>query len=76
MLYFTKTKATSDFVVDIVEDFWLSNSKDFSKIKTLIINSDNGSETSSHRTQFIKRIVEFANKYSIYSKVSLLSAIS
>jgi hypothetical protein len=65
MLYFTKTKATSDFIVDILEDFWLSNIYAFSKIQTLIINSDNGPENSSHRTQFIKRIVEFSNKYSI-----------
>jgi len=65
MLYFTKTKSTSDFIVDILEDYWLSNIYAFSKVKTLIINSDNGPESNSHRTQFIKRIVEFAHKYSI-----------
>ena len=64
-LYFTKTKTTADFIVDILEDYWVSNIASFSKIKTLILNSDNGSESNSHRTQFIKRIVEFANKYSI-----------
>ena len=58
MLYFTRTKATSDFIIDIIEDFWLSNKESFSNIKTLIVNSDNGPENSSHRTQFIKRIVE------------------
>ena len=69
MLYFTKTKATSDFIVDTIEDFWLSNIHNFSKIQTLIVNSDNGPENNSHRTQFIKRIVEFANKYSITVKL-------
>jgi transposase len=65
MLYFTKTKSTSDFIVDILEDFWLDNVYAFSKVKTLIINSDNGPESSSRRTQFIKRIVEFSHKYSV-----------
>jgi transposase len=69
MLYFTKTKVTSDFIVDILEDFWLSNIYAFPKVQTLIINSDNGPENSSHRTQFIKRIVEFSNKYSITVKL-------
>lgn len=69
MLYFTKTKATSDFIVDIIEDYWLSNKDSFSKIKTLVINSDNGTENSSRRTQFIKRLIEFANKYSITVKL-------
>lgn len=69
MLYFTKTKATSDFIVDIIEDYWLSNKDSFSKIKTLVVNSDNGTENSSRRTQFIKRLIEFANKYSITVKL-------
>jgi len=28
----------------------------------LVINADNGPETNSHRTQFVKRLVEFARK--------------
>lgn len=67
--YFTRTKVTADFIVDILEDYWLSNKDAVSKVKTLILNSDNGSESNSHRTQFIKRIVEFANKYSITVKL-------
>ena len=69
MLYFTRTKSTADFIIDIIEDFWLSNKDSFSNIKTLIVNSDNGPENRSHRTQFIKRIVEFANKYSVTIKL-------
>jgi hypothetical protein len=68
-LYFTRTKITADFIVDTIEDYWLSNKKDFLKVQTLIVNSDNGPESSSHRTQFIKRIVEFSNKYSIIVKL-------
>ncbi len=38
---------------------------------TIVLNADNGPENSSHRTQFIKRIVEFAQ--SIKIDVSLAS---
>jgi hypothetical protein len=63
--YFTKSKVTADFIVDVLEDYWKSNIEDFSNIKTLILYADNGPENSSRRTQFIKRLVEFANKFSI-----------
>lgn len=64
-LYFTESKVTSDFIVDILEDFWLGERHRFSRIKTLVINQDNGPENSSRRTQFMKRIVEFAKKYEL-----------
>ena len=38
----TPPKITADFIVDTIEDYWLSNKKDFSKVQTLIVNSDNG----------------------------------
>ena len=64
-LYFTTSTVTSDFIVDILEDFWESKKSRFEKIKTLIINQDNGSENNSRRTQFMKRIVEFSQKYQV-----------
>jgi hypothetical protein len=65
VLYFTKFKVTSDFIVDILEDYWLNNIDKFSKIKTLVLYLDNGPENSSRRTQFIKRLIEFSNKFSL-----------
>lgn len=60
--YFTEGKITADFIVDSIESYWIEkgyhNTKD-----TIIINADNGPENNSHRTQFIKRIVEFSIKY-------------
>lgn len=56
---------TSDFIVDILGDFWKSESWRFPLIKTLIINQDNGGENNSRRTQFMKRIVEFAHQYQL-----------
>jgi transposase len=64
-LYFTESKVTSDFIVDILGDFWKSESWRFSEIKTLLINQDNGGENSSRRTQFMKRIVEFAQRHQL-----------
>ncbi|MEM7581722.1 MAG: hypothetical protein AAF316_18175 [Cyanobacteria bacterium P01_A01_bin.80] len=64
-LYFTESKITSDFIVDVLEDFWQSQSYRFSQIKTLVINQDNGPENNSRRTQFMKRIVEFSHQYKI-----------
>lgn len=64
-LYFTESKVTSDFIVDILADFWESESWRFTEIKTLLINQDNGGENNSRRTQFMKRIVEFSQKYQL-----------
>jgi hypothetical protein len=61
-LYFTESKVTSDFIVDILADFWESEGERFPEIKTLLINQDNGGENNSRRTQFMKRIVEFSSK--------------
>ncbi len=40
-LYFTESKVTSDFIVDILADFWKSESHRFPQIQTLVINQDN-----------------------------------
>lgn len=64
-IYCTTSKVTSDFIVDILEVWWESNCHRFNHIKTLLLNQDNGPENHSRRTQFMKRIVEFARKYQL-----------
>ncbi|WP_242058225.1 ISAzo13 family transposase [Nostoc sp. FACHB-857] len=64
-LYFTESNVTSDFIVDVLEDFWKSESWRFPSIKTLVINQDNGTDNNSRRTQFMKRIVEFVHEYQL-----------
>jgi hypothetical protein len=64
-LYFTTSTVTRDFIVDTLEDFWEYEKYRFEKIKTLIINQDNRPENNSRRTQFMKRIVEFSQKYQV-----------
>ena len=64
-LYFTLSRVTSDFIVDVLEMWWESVRERFSHIKTLVLNLDNGPENHSRRTQFMKRLVEFARKYQL-----------
>lgn len=58
-LYFTESKVTADFIVDCLETLWPKLEKRYCP-DTLVLNLDNGPENNSHRTQFIKRIVDFA----------------
>lgn len=51
---------TSDFIIDVLSDFWKNEKGRFPDIKTLVLNQDNGGENNSRRTQFMKRIVQFA----------------
>lgn len=58
-LYFTESKVTADFIADCLERLWPELKWRFNP-DMLVINLDNGPENNSHRTQFIKRIVDFA----------------
>ena len=63
-LFFTENKVTADFMVDALEMLWSTLDERF-KPRTLVINLDCGPENNSHRTQFIKRMVEFVHKHGI-----------
>jgi acetylglutamate synthase len=56
------SKVTSDCLADCLESWWDETKCRFEHIKTLVINLDNGPECHSRRTQFMHRIVEFAEK--------------
>jgi transposase len=62
--YFTSSNVTADFMVDALQDLWPRIQQQVDP-HTIVINADNGPENSSHRTQFIKRIVEFAQNKKI-----------
>jgi transposase len=64
-LYLGRSKVTSDFIVDRLEQWWQEVRLRFLNVKKLVINLDNGPENHSRRTQFLKRIVEFARKYGL-----------
>ncbi len=59
---FGKKTTTSDMVIDNLEQWWESRKANHPNIKTLMIDLDNGPEVSSRRTQFMKRLVDFADQ--------------
>lgn len=66
--YFSEEKDTADFMIDCLQKSWPELKLIFNP-HTLVINLDNGPENSSRRTQFIKRIVDFA--YDNYVNIKL-----
>jgi hypothetical protein len=64
-LYMARSKITSDFIVDRLGQWWQEVRLRFLSVKRLVINLDNGPENHSRRTQFLKRIVEFAREYDL-----------
>lgn len=63
-LYFTRGPVTADFIVDVLEKAWPALAQRFEP-HTVVIDLDNGPENNSHRTQFIKRLVEFASQFGV-----------
>jgi transposase len=64
-IYMVPSPATADAIVDAVEAFWRDNKVSFPQVKRLVIDQDNGPESNSHRTQFMGRMVSFADKTAI-----------
>ncbi len=52
---------TSDFWGDCLRAWWASVKDQFSMIRRLVIYLDNGPKNSGTRTQFLKRLIEFAD---------------
>jgi transposase len=61
-LYFTASRVTSDFIADCLDDCWKQIQGRFPQVKTLLLNLDNGPENHSRRTQFMKRMSDFADQ--------------
>ena len=61
-LYVVTSKVTSDCLVDRLEQGWTSVSARFGHITTLLLNLDSGPENHSRRTQFMLRLLQFAQQ--------------
>jgi hypothetical protein len=61
-IIFGNSLETSDFIVDCLDSLRLDAKERHNNVEELFITLDNGSHIQSHRTQFIKRITEFADK--------------
>lgn len=57
------SKVTSDCLADVLELWWQHARERDDQVRTLVINLDNGPENQSHRTQFLKRLVDVAQTY-------------
>jgi hypothetical protein len=60
-LVFGSSAKTSDFIVDGLHDWWnrlAPHERDFDRLQ---IKADNGPESNGQRTQFLQRMVEFAD---------------
>ncbi len=58
--YGITSKVTSDCLADCIERWWEQVRLRFADITTLVINLDNGPENHSRRSQFMQRMVTFA----------------
>jgi hypothetical protein len=61
-LFFTSSHKTSDFLVDGLDRWWTGSQERLGAMKRLVVNLDNGPECSGHRSQFLRRMVEFADR--------------
>jgi Rhodopirellula transposase DDE domain len=64
-LYFTESKVTSDFIADVIEDWWGRNRERFAGKRKLVLDLDNGPENQSRRSQFLLRMILLAQKEQI-----------
>jgi transposase len=60
-IFIATSNGTSDFFADCLEQWWEANQFRYPNARRLVINLDNGPENSSHRTQFMNRLVIFAD---------------
>lgn len=59
-LWMATSKVTSDFIVDRLQEWWQRNREDHRAVRTLLLDLDNGPENHGNRTQFLYRLVRFA----------------
>jgi hypothetical protein len=60
-LFFSHSNKTSDFMVDGLLAWWEQRKSELAQVRRLVINMDNGPECSARRSQFLHRMIEFAD---------------
>lgn len=68
-IYFGQSAETTDFIADCLSSWWQENKQIYSELEELAINLDNGSAIRNNRTQFIKRMVNFADQTKLRIKL-------
>lgn len=59
---FGTSRDNSDFIADCLDRWWASRGACYPHIQKLLIDLDNAPEINSSRTQFMHRLVEFADR--------------
>ena len=62
---FGTSRDTSDFVADCLELWWRDRQSVYPEVRKLLIDLDHGPEIASNRTQFMKRLVEFSDRFGL-----------
>jgi Rhodopirellula transposase DDE domain len=62
---FGHSKQTSDFLADGLDRWWCERKAAHAGVQRLHVELDNGPEVASHRTQFLKRMVGFADRHQV-----------
>ena len=60
-LFFSHSNKTSDFMADGLWAWWSKRQSDLTRVKRLVVNLDNGPECNAHRSQFLRRMLAFAD---------------
>lgn len=64
-IVFGTSRDTSDFIADCLELWWAQRRATYPYVLRIVIDLDNGPEIGSSRTQFMKRLIEFADRYQL-----------
>jgi len=64
-IIFGTSRETSDFLADCLQQWWNLSKDQYRHMRQLVIDLDNGPQNASFRTQFMKRMVEFADRHAL-----------
>lgn len=64
-IYLVTPRVTSGCLVDCLEHWWEDQEARFAQVGMLVLNPGNGSESHSHRTQFMGQLVDFVARHGI-----------
>jgi hypothetical protein len=69
-LWLTATKVSSDFIVDRLEEWWQRRRVNYPGVRTLLLDLDNGPENHGNRSQFLYRLVRFAQAAQLWLRLA------
>ena len=62
LAFSTSPAKTADLLADCLESWWQRRQHAYPGLEELVLNVDNGPASNGHRTQFLSRLVDFADR--------------